>query len=212
MIGSTDEMTATASAMRPPRIMCGSVCRFTKLGPADVHAVRLRRAVAHDVAAELAARRLDRHVGLALGHLEALGEDLEVVDQRLHRLVDASARRRRDLLVLDPVVAARAWLVEDLADDPDRLADLVEADGVAVEAVAVAADDHVELDLVVVEVGHVAAQVPRHAGGAQDRAGGAEGDGLLGGDDADALEPLAVDRLAGEEHVVLVEAGRARSR
>jgi hypothetical protein len=33
MIGSTEEMTATASAMRPPRIMCGRVCRFTKLGP-----------------------------------------------------------------------------------------------------------------------------------------------------------------------------------
>jgi hypothetical protein len=33
MIGSTLEMTATASAMKPPRIMCGSVCRFTKLGP-----------------------------------------------------------------------------------------------------------------------------------------------------------------------------------
>jgi hypothetical protein len=29
-------------------------------------------------------------VGLALGHLEALGEDLEVVDQGLHRLVDAA--------------------------------------------------------------------------------------------------------------------------
>ena len=86
---------------------------------------------------------------LALGHLEALGEDLEVVDQRLHRLVDAGPRRRRDLLVLDPVVARR-HLVEDLADDADRLADLVEADGVAVEAVAVGADDDVELDLVVV--------------------------------------------------------------
>ena len=31
--GSTDEMTATASATRPPRIMCGSVWRLTKLGP-----------------------------------------------------------------------------------------------------------------------------------------------------------------------------------
>ena len=29
-----------------------------------------------------------------------------------------------------------------------------------------------------------------------------------GGDDADALEPLPVDRLTGEEHVVLVEARR----
>ena len=41
---------------------------------------------------------------------------------------------------------------------------------------------------------------------AQDRAGGAEGQRLLGGDDADALQPLPPDRLAGHEHVVLVEA------
>src|SRR5947207_7572072 len=33
MIGSTEEMTATPSARNPPRIMWGSVCRFTKLGP-----------------------------------------------------------------------------------------------------------------------------------------------------------------------------------
>src|SRR5215217_5270439 len=52
---------------------------------AHVHPVRPGAAVAGDVAAELAARALDRHVDLALGHLEALGEDLEVVDQGLHR-------------------------------------------------------------------------------------------------------------------------------
>src|SRR5690606_11900641 len=33
MIGSTEEMTATASAMSPPCMRCGSVWRFTKLGP-----------------------------------------------------------------------------------------------------------------------------------------------------------------------------------
>ena len=33
MIGSTDEIAATASAIRPPRIMWGRVWRFTKLGP-----------------------------------------------------------------------------------------------------------------------------------------------------------------------------------
>ena len=77
-------------------------------GPRMCMRYGLARAVADDVAAELAAGRLDGDVGLALGHLEALGEDLEVVDQRLHRLVDAGPRRRRDLLVLDAVVAGRA--------------------------------------------------------------------------------------------------------
>ena len=49
--------------------------------------------------------------------------------------IDSSMRargRRRDLLVLHPVVA-RGHLVEDLAHDPDRLPHLGEADGVAVE-------------------------------------------------------------------------------
>ena len=70
--------------------MWGRVCRFTKLGPRMCIRYGLAVAVGHEVAAELAAGRLDGDVGLALGHLEALGEDLEVVDQGLHRLVDAA--------------------------------------------------------------------------------------------------------------------------
>ena len=93
-------------------------------------------AVGHEVAADLAARRLDRDVGLARRHAEALGEQLEVVDQRLHRLVDAGARRRRDLAVLHAVVAERHPL-DALAHDLHRLEDLVEPDPVAVEHVAV---------------------------------------------------------------------------
>ena len=31
--GSTEEMTATASATMPPRSRCGNVCRFTNDGP-----------------------------------------------------------------------------------------------------------------------------------------------------------------------------------
>ena len=31
--GSTEEITATASAMSPPRIITGRPCRLTKLGP-----------------------------------------------------------------------------------------------------------------------------------------------------------------------------------
>jgi hypothetical protein len=130
-----------------------------------------------------------------------------VVDQRLHRLVDASAWWRRDLLVLDPVVA-RWQQLEDLVDDLDRLAHLVEADGVAVERVAVGADDDVELDLRVAEVGQGPAQVPGHARRPQQRPGRAEGDRLLGGDDADALQPLPPDGLAGHQRVVLLEPRR----
>src|SRR4029453_2113122 len=119
--------------------------------------VRPRRAVAGEITPELAARALDRDVDLSLGNLEALGEDLEVVDQRLHRLVDTSAWRWRDLPVLDAIVALRHPL-EDLADDLHRLAHLVEPDRVAVERVAVRAHDAGELDLVLVLLRLVALQ------------------------------------------------------
>ena len=173
----------------------------------DVHPVRLGGAVRCDVATDLAARALDGDVDLAFGDLEAFGEDLEVVDQRFHRLVDASARWRRDLLVLDAVVTPRQ-LVEDLADDADRLVDLVQPDGVTIERVAVAADDDVELDVGVAQVRHAPTQVPGDTGGTQDRTGRAERQRLLRGDDPDALQPLAPDRLAGHQDVVLLEPGR----
>src|SRR6056297_50315 len=126
---------------------------------AHVQPVGVRRAVADDVAADLATRSLDAHVRLALGHLEALGEDLEVVDQGFHRLVDARPTWRGDLLVLDAVVAFR-HVIEDLAHDLHRLADLGEADRVPIEGVTVRADHHVEVELVVVQIGLIAAQVP----------------------------------------------------
>ena len=209
--GSMVEHTATASASRPPRIISGRPCRLTKLGPRMCIRYGLGRAVRHQVAAELAPRGLDGHVDLALGDLEPLGEHLEVVDERLHRLVDPARGRRRHLLVLHPVVAGR-HLLDDLADDPDRLADLVEPDRVPVEVVAEGADDHVELDLVVAEIGHGPAQVPGHSGRAQHRTGEAEGQGLLGRQGADSLGALAEDRLAGEQLVVLVGAGPAPCR
>ena len=53
--GSTDEMIATASATRRPRIMCGRHWMLAKRRCPHVQAVRLGRPVADDVAAELAA-------------------------------------------------------------------------------------------------------------------------------------------------------------
>ena len=173
----------------------------------DAQSVGLGAAIGHDVAAQLPAGRFHRRVGLPRRHLEALGEELEVVDQGLHRLVDAGPGRRGDLLVLHPVVAA-GHALDDLADQPHRLADLVQADGVAVEGVAVGADHDVEVQLVVGQVGLVPAQVPGVAGGAQDGPGGPEGQGLVGGDDPDALQALPPDGLAGHQGVVLLQPGR----
>src|SRR5712691_5352677 len=70
---------------------------------AELDPPRLRAAVRDHVAAELAARRLDRDVDLALGHAVALGDDLEVVDQGLHRGVELVPGRQHDAPVVhDP--------------------------------------------------------------------------------------------------------------
>ena len=130
-----------------------------------------------------------------------------MVDERFHRLIDADARRRGDLLVLHPVITRR-HLVENLFDDAHRLADLVEADRVAVVAVAVRADDDIEIDLVVGEVGLIAAKVPGVAGRSKDRTGGRQGECLIGVQRADALQAFTPDRLPGHEDVVLLEARR----
>ena len=116
---------------------------------AELHPPRLRPAVGDEVAARLAARGLDPDVDLALGDAEALGDDLEVVDQRLHRGVQLLARRQHDLAVVgDPRLALHPLEpVDALGDDPRRLAHLVDADAVAVVDVAAVVDGHVEVDL-----------------------------------------------------------------
>ena len=65
-----------------------------------------------------------------------------------------------------------------LADDPQRLPELLDPHQVAVVGVAGGADRHVELHLVVGGVGLVLADVARHARAAQRRAAQAERDRL----------------------------------
>src|SRR5665213_1669458 len=122
--------------------------------------VGLVGAVRNEVAAELASWRLDGDIDLTLGRLDTAGEELEVVDKCLHGLINSGPGRWRDLGVLDSVVASRHAL-DDLPDDSNRLPDLVQAHGVPVEGVTDRADDDVEVDLVVVEVRHGLAKVPR---------------------------------------------------
>ena len=88
---------------------------------AHVHARRLRGAVREHEAAELSARRLHRRVCLARRDAEALGDELEVVDQRLHRGSELVPRRQRDLAV-GRDVRPLGQPVERLLDDPERLA------------------------------------------------------------------------------------------
>ena len=95
--------------------------------------------------------------------------------------------------------------IERLLADLDRLAHLLHADDVAGPDVAVVGDRHLELELLVAGVGHVAAQVPVDAARAQRRSGDAERDGVCGGEVADALEAADPDGIAGEQVLVLVD-------
>src|SRR5207248_4675010 len=100
-----------------------------------VHPQRPTRAVAHDVKTQLATRRLDADIRLAGGWPDALGPQLEVVDDRLHALGQLFTRRRHDLAVAGLDRPAR-HAVERLPADLDALAHLGDADQIAVVAVA----------------------------------------------------------------------------
>src|SRR5690606_19876510 len=60
---------------------------------ADLQAVRLVGAVAGQVDAELTLGVFHGCIGLAFGHAEAFGEQLEVVDELLHGALHLHARR-----------------------------------------------------------------------------------------------------------------------
>ena len=156
---SIEPMIATRSASMWPRHMKSVACRKAKPGALILQ--RYGRLVPSDdeVDAELALRRLDRRVGLAGRHVVALGVELEMMDQRFHRMLHLGARRRRHLAVVDLDRPGR-HLRERLADDAHRLAHLLDAHEVAVVAIAVAADRHVEIHLVVGVVGLRPAQIP----------------------------------------------------
>jgi hypothetical protein len=125
--GSSDAATAIRSAIAVPRTHVAVGLKGGEARRPELDAPRLRAAVRDEVAAALAARRLDRDVHLSLGDAVALGDDLEVVDERLHRGVELLARRQHDLAVVrDPRLPAQLLEPRDaLGDDARRRAHLV---------------------------------------------------------------------------------------
>ena len=108
------------------------------------------------------------------------------------------ARRQRDLAVLGDV-RALGQPVERLLDDLHRLVDLGEADREAVVVVADRADRDLEVEVLVGAVGHRLAQVPRVAGGAQQRPGDAEREQRLLVERAGAAQALEQDLVAAQQ-------------
>ena len=141
--------------------------------------------------AQLALRGLDGDVRLPGRDVEALGHQLEVVDERLHRgahdladVVQAVAHaiasdgqlgRPGDLLVLDHDRAlARLGALQlgrGLLDDLERLIHLVDADPQPTVGVTRVAHRHIELIVLITAVRVGLAQVVRQTGRAQHRPG-----------------------------------------
>ena len=181
--------------------------RWREAGRADLDPVGLVGAVADQIDAELALGALGRDIDLAGGDVEALGEQLEVMDQRFHRLLHLGALGREHLAVERGDRAFR-HVVEALLHDPRRLADLLDPDHEPVVAIALGADRNVELHPVVDLVGLAAADVPGDAGGADHRTGKAPGERVLLGDRRDVDVALLEDAVVGDEADRILEQAR----
>ena len=153
----------------------------------------------------LAARRLDRRVGLPRRRDRTFGRELVVVDERFHRLVDLFARRVGDERVKDPDRAV-GQAVQDLATDPNALIDLAPPDAVSRIGVPRRLGRHVERKLRVHLVRERPADVVRHAGRAKVRTGHPARHRIGGGDPPDADGPGLEDRVFLQQVVVLREA------
>src|SRR3546814_19053843 len=102
---------------------------------ADLAAVRLVGAVADQIDAEFALRTFGRHINFARGDVETLGVELEVMDQRFHRLLHLATLRRHDLAVEAGDRAGR-HVAPALFDDLRPLLDFLDAPPEAVVAIA----------------------------------------------------------------------------
>ncbi len=74
-------------------------CQMRETRRADFAPMRLVGAVGNQIDAELALGRFDGRIGLAGRHVIAFGIELEVMDQRFHRMLHLAAAGRRHLVI-----------------------------------------------------------------------------------------------------------------
>lgn len=119
------------------------------------------------------------------------------MDESFHVFFHGGAGRRGDLVVLDSD-GAGGHLVEALVNDTKGLAELFHAAEVAIVAVSVHPDGHVEFHLVVGVVRLALAYVPRDAAASEHDAREGVVEGVGGGNDADVLGSPFPDPVVGE--------------
>src|SRR5271166_777222 len=169
-----------------------------------MHSVGLCRAVADHVIADLAVCPFNCLIDLASWNSKALGDNLEVVDERLHLGLHLFSVGKNNLGRVSLDVALR-HSVKGLLADLHRFAHLFHPENKARPDVAIVLDGHLELELLVARVRHVTAQVPVDARCTSRWSGYAERDGVFGAEMADTFEAIDPDGIAGEEILILID-------
>ena len=142
---------------------------------AELQSIRLVGAIGDDVDAELSLRMLDCRIRFAWRHVDAFGEELEVMDELLHVRLHLFAGGRRHLVVRgDHRSRVLAQPVDTLLDDLVRLAKFLHSHEIAIVTVAIGAYRNVKLHPVVHFVGLLLAQIPCYARAAKHRTGESE--------------------------------------
>ncbi len=176
---------------------------------ADLHPVGFVCPVGDEIDPEFALGVLHRGVRLALRHVHALGEILEVVYQFLHVGLHPDTWWGSDLVVFsDHRSRVPAQPVHALPDDAIRLAHFLDAHQVAVVAITIYSDRDVELEPVIDLVGLLPAQVPFDAGAAQHRSGESERHRAFRRNHTDAHSALLPDPVLGKQSLIFVHAPR----
>ena len=167
-------------------------------GRTDLAAIGFVRPVADQIDAKFALGAFGRHVHFACGHVKAFSVELEVVDQRFHRLLHLGALGRRDLAIIRADRAGR-HLRQALLDDLRAFVDFLHAHDEAVVTVRIGADGNVEFHAFIHIVGLRFAQVPRDARSADHRPGKPPSDRIVLADHGDVDIALLEDAVVEHE-------------
>ena len=173
-------------------------------------AVRFVRAIADEIDAKFTLGAFGCNVNLTGRHVEALCIQLEVVDQRFHRLLHFRALGRRNLAIVRADRAAR-HLCQALLHDLGAFVHFLHADHEAVVTIRIGADGNVELHTVVHIVWLTLTEIPWNTRGTDHRAGEAPSHRIVLTHHGDIDVPLLKNAIVEDEaHGITEQFGQPR--